>query len=210
MITIAKDILSTGKFPLGQWYPYLSLGSPFFVQYQSFSAILTGALGEVIGVHHAIAFTLYLLLALWPICVYWSGRLLGWGRWVAGVAAVMSPLLFSVTEPRVRVSELRLVGPRSLVTALGDVDAAVGLGLQLALYQPAALSLRGRCDTGSHHRLSLPYCVPRRSDPDRVGAPATTTPRPPTCQSPVCRCAGAPRNALGYPSAAARRQMDRH
>ncbi|MGC2176056.1 MAG: YfhO family protein, partial [Acidimicrobiales bacterium] len=60
--------------------------------------ILTGALGEVIGVHHAIAFTLYLLLALWPICVYWSGRLLGWGRWVAGVAAVMSPLLFSVTE----------------------------------------------------------------------------------------------------------------
>ncbi|MGC2174148.1 MAG: hypothetical protein WA614_01650, partial [Acidimicrobiales bacterium] len=60
MITIAKDILSTGKFPLGQWYPYLSLGSPFFVQYQSFSAILTGALGEVIGVHHAIAFTLYL------------------------------------------------------------------------------------------------------------------------------------------------------
>jgi Bacterial membrane protein YfhO len=98
MITIAKDILSTGKFPLGQWYPYLSLGSPFFVQYQSFSAILTGALGEAIGVHHAIAYTLYLLLALWPICVYWSGRLLGWERWVAGVAAIMSPLLFSVTE----------------------------------------------------------------------------------------------------------------
>jgi hypothetical protein len=98
MITIAKDMLSTGKFPMGQWYPYLSLGSPFFVQYQSFSAILTGALGELIGVHHAIAFTLYLLLALWPLCVYWSGRLLGWGRWVAGVAAVMAPLLFSVTS----------------------------------------------------------------------------------------------------------------
>ncbi len=97
MITIAKDILSAGKFPMGQWYPYLSLGSPFFVQYQSFSAILTSALGELIGVHHAIAFTLYLLLALWPICVYWSGRLLGWGRWVAGVAAAMAPLLFSVT-----------------------------------------------------------------------------------------------------------------
>lgn len=97
MITIAKDMLSTGKFPLGQWYPYLSLGSAFFVQYQSFSAILTGALGEVIGVHHAIALTLYLLLALWPICIYWSGRLLGWGRWVAGVAAIMAPLLFSIT-----------------------------------------------------------------------------------------------------------------
>jgi hypothetical protein len=98
MITIAKDLLSTGKFPMGQWYPYLSLGSPFFVQYQSFSAILTGALGELVGVHHAISFTLYLLLALWPLCVYWSGRLLGWGRWMAGVAAVMAPLLFSVTS----------------------------------------------------------------------------------------------------------------
>jgi hypothetical protein len=98
MITIAKDILSTGKFPMGQWYPYLSLGSPFFVQYQSFSAILTGALGEIIGVHHAIAFTLYFLLALWPICVYWSGRLLGWERWVAGAAAIMAPLLFSFTS----------------------------------------------------------------------------------------------------------------
>jgi hypothetical protein len=98
MITIAKDILSTGKFPMGQWYPYLSLGSPFFVQYQSFSAILTGALGELIGVHHAIAFTLYFLLALWPICVYWSGRLLGWERWVAGAAAIMAPLLFSFTS----------------------------------------------------------------------------------------------------------------
>jgi hypothetical protein len=98
MITIAKDILSTGKFPMGQWYPYLSLGSPFFVQYQSFSAILTGALGELIGVHHAISFTLYFLLALWPICVYWSGRLLGWDRWVAGAAAIMAPLLFSFTS----------------------------------------------------------------------------------------------------------------
>ena len=78
MVTVAKDILSTGKFPLDQWYPYLSLGSPFFVQYQSFSAILTGALGKVIGVHPAFVGTLYLLLALWPICIYLSARLLGW------------------------------------------------------------------------------------------------------------------------------------
>lgn len=98
MVTLAKDILSTGKFPLDQWYPYLSLGSPFFVQYQSFSAIITGALGKVIGVHPAFVGTLYLLLALWPICIYLSARLLGWERWVAGAAAVMAPLLVSVTS----------------------------------------------------------------------------------------------------------------
>jgi hypothetical protein len=97
MVTLAKDVLSTGKFPLDQWYPYLSLGSPFFVQYQSFSAIITGALSKVIGVHPAFVGTLYLLLALWPICVYLSARLLGWERWVAGAAAAMAPLLVSVT-----------------------------------------------------------------------------------------------------------------
>ena len=97
MVTLAKDVLSTGKFPLDQWYPYLSLGSPFFVQYQSSSAIITGALSKVVGVHPAFVGTLYLLLALWPICIYVSARLLGWERWVAGAAAAMAPLLVSVT-----------------------------------------------------------------------------------------------------------------
>lgn len=97
MVTLAKNVLSTGQFPLGQWYPYLSLGSPFFAQYQSFSAIITGALSKLIGVHPAFVGTSYLLLALWPICVYVSARLLGWERWVAGAAAAMAPLLFGVT-----------------------------------------------------------------------------------------------------------------
>lgn len=97
MVTLAKNVISTGRFPLGQWYPYLSLGSPFFVQYQSFSAIITSALSKLIGVHSAFVGTSYLLLALWPICVYVSARLLGWERWVAGAAAAMAPLLFSIT-----------------------------------------------------------------------------------------------------------------
>ena len=97
MVTLARNVLSTGRFPLDQWYPYLSLGSPFFVQYQSFSAIITGALSKLTGVHPAFVGTLYLLLALWPICIYLSARLLGWERWIAGAAAAMAPLLFSVT-----------------------------------------------------------------------------------------------------------------
>ncbi len=97
MVTFAGHLLSTGQFPLDHWYPYLSLGSPFFVQYQSTPAILTGALGQLVGAQQAFSWTLYLLLSLWPVCIYISGRLLGWGRWTSAVSAAIAPLLFSIT-----------------------------------------------------------------------------------------------------------------
>ena len=97
MVTLAQHLLSNGQFPLDHWYPYLSQGSPFFVQYQSASAILAGALGQVIGPQQALSWTLYLLLSLWPLCIYWSGRLLGWNRWASAASAAVSPLLFSIT-----------------------------------------------------------------------------------------------------------------
>jgi len=97
MTTLAKDLLSRGLSPFDHWYPLLSLGSPFFVQYQSVSAVLTGALGTIFGVRGAFTWSLYLLLSLWPLCVYWSTRLLGWGRWPAAIAASLSPLIFTVT-----------------------------------------------------------------------------------------------------------------
>jgi putative flippase GtrA len=97
MVTVSQHLLSTGQSPLDHWYPYLSLGSPYFVQYQSASAILTGALGQVVGPQQAFAWTLYLLLSLWPLCIYWSGRLLGWNRWASAASAAISPLLSSIT-----------------------------------------------------------------------------------------------------------------
>lgn len=97
MVTLAGHLLSSGQFPLDHWYQFLSLGSPYFVQYQSASAILTGALGQLVGAHQAFSWTLYLLLSLWPLCIYWSGRLLGLNRWASAAAAAISPLLFSVT-----------------------------------------------------------------------------------------------------------------
>ena len=39
--------------------------------------------------------SLYLLLALWPITVYWSGRLFGLSRWTAASAAAVAPFLAS-------------------------------------------------------------------------------------------------------------------
>jgi hypothetical protein len=83
--------------PFDHWYPLLSLGSAFFVQYQSLSAVITGALSILFGVHATFAWSLYLLLSLWPLCVYWSTRLLSWGRWESAIAAAVSPLLFTVT-----------------------------------------------------------------------------------------------------------------
>ena len=97
MVSFAQHLLSSGQFPLDHWYPYLSQGSPFFVQYQSASAIITGALGQVIGPQQAFSWTLYLLLALWPLSIFWAGRLLGWSRWASASSAVISPLLVSVT-----------------------------------------------------------------------------------------------------------------
>lgn len=97
MTTMAMDLLRHGISPYEHWYPLLSLGSSFFVQYQSFSAVLTGALSILFGPATTYAWSLYLLLSLWPVCVYWSTRLFAWGRWEAALAAALAPLLFSVT-----------------------------------------------------------------------------------------------------------------
>ncbi len=97
MVQMARYFLARGELPFGHWYPNLSLGSPFFVQYQSASAVLTGIVSLAFGATQTYAWSLYLLLALWPLCIYWSARLLGLDRWQAGVAAAISPLLHTVT-----------------------------------------------------------------------------------------------------------------
>jgi len=97
MTTLAMNLLRHGASPFDHWYPLLSLGSPFFVQYQSFSAVIAGAISTVFGPQATFAWLLYLLLSLWPLCVYWSARLLSWGRWESAIAASLSPLIFTVT-----------------------------------------------------------------------------------------------------------------
>jgi hypothetical protein len=95
MSSFASSLISMGISPLDHWYPYLSLGSPFFVDYQSSSAIFTGLIGHFVGMAQVYAWSLYLLLAFWPLCVYWSGRLMGWSRLASGFAAFLAPLLIS-------------------------------------------------------------------------------------------------------------------
>lgn len=95
MVRWAFDRMREGHLPLDGWYPYLGLGSPLFHHYQSLPHILTGILGLVVGPDRAFSGTLYFLLALFPISVYLGARLLGWERWVAAGAALISPFLVS-------------------------------------------------------------------------------------------------------------------
>jgi Bacterial membrane protein YfhO len=95
MVRFASARLTAGHLPQTSWFPYLGLGSPQFLHYQGLPATLTGLLGNLIGPDAAFRWTLYLLLALWPLVVYWSARLFGLSRWVAASAAALSPFLFS-------------------------------------------------------------------------------------------------------------------
>ncbi|HUA03777.1 MAG TPA: YfhO family protein [Solirubrobacteraceae bacterium] len=97
MVRFATSQLRAGHLPLTSWFPFLGEGSPQFLHYQSLPAILTGAVGLLTGPDVAFRWSLYLLLSLWPISVYLSGRLFGAGRPAAAASAAMAPFLVSAT-----------------------------------------------------------------------------------------------------------------
>jgi hypothetical protein len=96
MVRSAATRISQGHLPLTSWWPYLGLGSPQFLHYQSLPSMLSGVIGTFADPDTVFRWSLYLLLALWPITVYWSGRLFGLSRWTAASAAAVAPLLASV------------------------------------------------------------------------------------------------------------------
>jgi len=96
MVRVASHLIRSGKDPLTSWFPYLGEGSPQFLHYQSLGAMITGLVGTFVGADAAFRWSLFLLVALWPILIFVSGRLLGLGRWAAAGAAVMAPLVMSV------------------------------------------------------------------------------------------------------------------
>lgn len=94
MVGWAADRIRDGHLPFDGWYPHLALGASRFHHYQSLPHIVTGLASIPFG-PSTFRWSLYLLLASWPISVYLGGRLMGLGRWTAAAAAVMSPLLVS-------------------------------------------------------------------------------------------------------------------
>ena len=97
LVRYAVAQFRAGHFPLDGWFPYLGLGSPVLLHYQSLGVMLTGLLGLGIGANQAFSLTLYLLLVTWPISVYGAGRLFGWSRWESAFAAFAAPFVVSAT-----------------------------------------------------------------------------------------------------------------
>ena len=95
MVRVAAARIRQGHLPLTSWFPYLGLGSPQFLHYQSLPSMVSGLAGTVVNPDTVFRWSLYLLLALWPITVYWSGRLFGLSRWTAAAAAAVAPFLAS-------------------------------------------------------------------------------------------------------------------
>jgi len=95
MVRFATSRIEAGHLPQTSWFPYLGLGSPQFLHYQSLPSTITGLVGVVIGPDRAFAWSLYLLLSLWPVSVYVGSRAFRLGRWTSAMAALLSPLLMS-------------------------------------------------------------------------------------------------------------------
>jgi Bacterial membrane protein YfhO len=95
MVRLATAQWRAGHLPLTTWFPFLGEGSPQFLHYQSLPAMIAGAVGLITGPDVAFRWSLYLLLACWPISVYWSARLFGAGRGPAAASAAMAPFLVS-------------------------------------------------------------------------------------------------------------------
>ena len=93
MVRFATAQLRAGHLPMRSWFPFLGLGSPDFLHYQSLGATLTGVAGLLVGPDHAFVWSLYLVLATWPVTVYACGRCFGLGRGAAAAAAACSPFL---------------------------------------------------------------------------------------------------------------------
>ncbi len=96
MVRFAAARIGAGHDPLTSWFPYLNLGSPQFLHYQSTPAIVTGLVGLLTGPDTAFRWSLYLLWCLWPVAIYCSARVFGLSRPAAAAAAVISPLLHSI------------------------------------------------------------------------------------------------------------------
>jgi len=93
MVRFATQLTRDGHLPLTSWFPFLGLGSPQFLHYQSLPSMLAGLIGLAVGPDVAFRWALYLLLSLWPVSIYLAARLFGAGRSAAAASAAMSPFL---------------------------------------------------------------------------------------------------------------------
>jgi hypothetical protein len=97
MVRFALAKIRGGHFPPDSWFPFLNLGTPQYLQYQSLGAMLTALAAWAVGVGRAFTLTTWLLVSAWPVCIYASARIFGLRREAALGAAVLSPFVSSFT-----------------------------------------------------------------------------------------------------------------
>lgn len=97
MVRFALVKLEAGHLPFDSWFPFLNLGSPQYLHYQSLGAILTAVAAAAVGVGRAFTWSTWLLVCCWPACVYASARLFGLSRAAACAAGMLSPFISSFT-----------------------------------------------------------------------------------------------------------------
>ena len=91
------EAFSTGQTPTDSWLSQVALGYPLFHQYQHLAYLLPGLLlaifKGVLTAEGMLRLTTYLLLSIFPLSLYWSGRRLGLDRLPSVLAAALGPLL---------------------------------------------------------------------------------------------------------------------
>jgi hypothetical protein len=92
-----QQIHEGNPVPLDGWFPYLNLGVAQFSHYQSLPHLITAYVSLIFGTDSSERWMGYLIFALFPLSVFAGTRLLGWSSWAAASAALVSPLLVSVT-----------------------------------------------------------------------------------------------------------------
>jgi len=190
MVRFATGRFETGHLPLTSWFPYLGLGSPQFLHYQSLPALLTGLLGVAIGPNQAFRWSLYLLLSLWPLSVYLAARLFGIGRSAAAISAALPPFLLSPVGVGYEQRAYIWARVRSVDSVVGLVHPAACVVSQLAGDRPWLRLLRRDRVRIGHGRAALrdrlsggPCADPQRSSSTTRGMAAT-----PSCSCSARSC----------------------
>jgi hypothetical protein len=92
----AADRIAGGHLPFDGLFTQLGLGFPIFHHYQVLPHLLLAPVAAVVGAATTVSVSTFLLLALWPLCIYASARLFGFDRWIAAAAAAVCPFVVSV------------------------------------------------------------------------------------------------------------------
>ena len=188
MVRFATAQLRAGHLPLTSWFPYLGLGSPQFLHYQSLPAMLDRRRRPAGRAGHRVP-----LVAV-PAAVAVAGQRLPVGPRVrrgqagGGRLGRDGPVPDERHRGRLRAARLRLDRLRRVDAAVGVVDAAARVGLQLARdprrarLPPAVLLDR------AHRRAAL-----RDRLPGALGAARLAARRRQAARGPVAAGRGPPR-----------------